>query len=175
MFIYDPVADTMICPAGKRLKKRIFHIHRQSTEYIGLKKDCSACLLQSQCTKNKLGRTVHRHIHKEKLDSMSIIANTPQARRNIKTRQHLMERSFAQSTLYGFDRARWRGLWKVAIQEYLISAIQNIKTLVRYLKCPTRGMIGGLVCLDRKQGFISGKLPWVHVHAAACLCGWVLK
>lgn len=72
---------------------------------------------------------------------MSIIANTPQAIRDIKTRQHLMERSFAQSTLYGFDRARWRGLWKVAIQEYLVSAIQDIKTLVRYLKCPTRGII----------------------------------
>ena len=27
---------------------------------------------------------------------------------------------------------------------------------------------GGLGSSDRKQGFISVKLPWVHVHAAAC-------
>ncbi len=40
-----------------------------------------------------------------------------------------MERSFARSTRYGFDRARWRGLWRVAIQEYVVCALQNIMTL----------------------------------------------
>jgi DNA-binding NtrC family response regulator len=34
---------------------------------------------------------------------------------------------------------------------------------------------GGLGCLDRKQGFISGRLLRVHDHAAACFCGIVLK
>lgn len=29
-------------------------------------------------------------------------------------------------------------------------------------------LTGGLGSSDRKQGFISVKLPWVHVHAAAC-------
>jgi hypothetical protein len=43
-----------------------------------------------------------------------------------------MERSFARGTRYGFDRARWRGLWRVQIQEYLISAVQNIQVLLRY-------------------------------------------
>jgi hypothetical protein len=43
-----------------------------------------------------------------------------------------MERSFARGTRYGFDRARWRGLWRVQIQEYLISAVQNIDVLLRY-------------------------------------------
>ncbi len=33
---------------------------------------------------------------------------------------------------YGYDRARWRGLWRVQIQEYLISAVQNIEVLLRY-------------------------------------------
>jgi phenylalanyl-tRNA synthetase beta subunit len=43
-----------------------------------------------------------------------------------------MERSYARGTRYGFDRARWRGLWRVQIQEYLISAVQNIQVLLRY-------------------------------------------
>ena len=47
-------------------------------------------------------------------------------------RQHLMERSYARGTWYGFDRARWRGLWRVQIQEYLVSAVQNIQVLLRY-------------------------------------------
>jgi hypothetical protein len=43
-----------------------------------------------------------------------------------------MERSYARGTWYGFDRARWRGLWRVQIQEYLVSAVQNIQVLLRY-------------------------------------------
>ena len=43
-----------------------------------------------------------------------------------------MERSYARGTWYGFDRARWRGLWRVEIQEYLISAVQNIQVLLKY-------------------------------------------
>jgi len=140
-FTYDPETDTMICPSGKRLKKRTLHKHRQSTEYIGSKKDCFTCVLQPKCTRNKLGRAVHRHVHKEELDYMVTISNTFEAKKDIKTRQHLMERSFAKSTRYGFDRARLRGLWKVNIQEYMTAAIQNIQTLIRYMKNPTRGAI----------------------------------
>lgn len=45
-----------------------------------------------------------------------------------------MERSFARTTRYGFKRARWRRLWRVQIQEYLTSAIQNIMVLLSYGK-----------------------------------------
>ena len=50
-----------------------------------------------------------------------------------------MERSYARGTRYGFDRARWRGLWRVQIQEYLISAVQNIQVLLRYGSYLKRG------------------------------------
>jgi hypothetical protein len=71
---------------------------------------------------------------------MLALARTDAARRDLKLRQHLMERSFARSARFEFDRARWRGLWRVSIQEYLVSTIQNIETLIRYRKNPTRGM-----------------------------------
>ena len=64
-------------------------------------------------------------------------AVTHAAKRDIKLRQSLMERSYARSSRFGFDRARWRGMWKVAIQEYLVSAIQNIETSIRYERKPT--------------------------------------
>jgi phenylalanyl-tRNA synthetase beta subunit len=59
-------------------------------------------------------------------------SRSAKAKRDIKRRQHLMERSYARGTWYGFDRARWRGLWRVQIQEYLVSAVQNIQVLLRY-------------------------------------------
>ena len=67
-------------------------------------------------------------------------ANSAESKKDIKTRQHLMERTFAQATRYGYQRARWRRLWRVQIQEYLTAAIQNIKILLKDVKEPTTAM-----------------------------------
>ena len=63
-------------------------------------------------------------------------ASSPEAKKDIKIRQHLMERSFARSTRYGYKRARWRRLWRVQIQEYLTASIQNIMVLLGHIKEP---------------------------------------
>ena len=67
---------------------------------------------------------------------MLMQASSPESKKDIRTRQHLMERTFAQATRYGYQRARWRRLWRVQIQEYLTAAIQNIKILVKDVKEP---------------------------------------
>ena len=139
-FIYEEKTDTYQCPAEKTLKKRTFHAHRQTTEYAASKKDCACCRLREQCTRDHHGRSLQRHLRKNDLDRMLQIAQSHKAKQDLKTRQHLMERSYARSTRFGFDRARWRCLWKVCIQEYLICAIQNIETLIRYAKKPTKGV-----------------------------------
>ena len=131
-FQYDPQSDTYRCPGGNVLKPKSLHIHRQSRDYAAPKKVCAACPIREQCTKNKSGRTVKRHLRQEELDRMREASRSSEAERDIKMRQHLMERSYARGTRYGFDRARWRGLWRVQIQEYLISAVQNIEVLLRY-------------------------------------------
>jgi hypothetical protein len=131
-FEYDPQSNTYRCPAGNQLKPKSLHLGRQSRDYAAPKKICAACDLREQCTKNKSGRTVKRHLRQEELDRMREASRSAKAKRDIKTRQHLMERSFARGTPYGYDRARWRGLWRVQIQEYLISAVQNIQVLLKY-------------------------------------------
>ena len=62
------------------------------------------------------------------------IASSAEAEKDIKERQHLVERSFARGTRYGFKRARWRRLWRVRIQEYLTAAVQNLMVLLKYVK-----------------------------------------
>jgi transposase len=131
-FEYDRETDTYRCPAGNRLKPRSLHKSRQSRDYAASKKICAVCYLREQCTRNKSGRTIKRHLRQEELNRMREASRSAKARRDIKMRQHLMERSYARGTRYGFDRARWRGLWRAQIQEYLISAVQNIEVLLRY-------------------------------------------
>jgi transposase len=152
-FQYDPESDTYRCPAGNLLKPRSLHIDRQSRDYVAPKKVCAACHLREQCTKNKSGRTIKRHLRQEELDRMREASRSSEAKRDIKTRQHLMERSFARGTWYGFDRARWRRLWRVKIQEYLIAAIQNIEVLLRYGEQPKKSL---LVKVNQVTGGIKG-------------------
>jgi transposase len=151
-FEYDPQNNTYRCPAGNQLKPKSLHLNRQSRDYAAPKKICAVCDLREQCTKNKSGRTIKRHLRQEELDRMRETSRSAKAKRDIKTRQHLMERSFARGTPYGYDRARWRGLWRVQIQEYLISAIQNIQVLLRYGDQPKQ-------CLSVVVNRIKGTIP----------------
>ena len=137
-FRYDPERDVYNCPAGNVLKPKSLHMSRQSRDYAATKKICMACQLREQCTHNKSGRTIKRHLRQSDLDTMRQKSRSSQAKRDIKTRQHLMERSFARSTRYDFDRARWRGLWRMRIQDYLICAIQNIQVLMANVLKPTK-------------------------------------
>ena len=131
-FSYDPVSDTYRCPGDKLLRRKSLHQARQSIDYAAAKSDCAACQLRTQCTQNVSGRTIKRHLRQEVLEQMRTRSRSSRSKQDLRLRQHLMERSFARSTRYGFDRARWRGLWRVQIQEYLVCAIQNIQTLIKY-------------------------------------------
>jgi hypothetical protein len=137
-FVYDPMTDTYTCPAGTALTRKSVHQARQSLDYAAPAAVCAGCPLRAQCTTNRAGRTITRHVRQAVLDQMHALAQTPPARRDRRTRQHLMERSFARATRYGFDRARWRGRWRVQIQEYLVSTIQNLGVLLRHGRDQTR-------------------------------------
>ena len=88
------------------------------------------CTLRQECTRAKDGRSLKRHMRQDELDSMLVSAKSREAKRDIRTRQHLAERSFARSKRYGYKRARWRRLWRMEIQDYLVAADQNIAVLV---------------------------------------------
>jgi len=139
-FIYNRDEDTFTCPAGQTLKRRRFSRQRQQYEYCMPKKLCNACRLQTQCTKSSTGRSLKRHLRQDELDVMLERAQSPAAKWDLKTRQHLMERSFARGSRYGLQRARWRRLWRVRIQEYLTASIQNILVLIRNIKEPAAAL-----------------------------------
>jgi transposase len=148
-FHYDPATDTYQCPAGALLKPKSLHINRQSRDYGAPKKVCAACQLREQCTKNKSGRTIKRHLRQDVLERMREISRSANARYDIKKRQHLMERSFARGTRYGFDQARWRGLWRMRVQEYLTCAIQNIQVLIAHVAKPKKAVAARMIEVQR--------------------------
>jgi len=133
-FVYNPDEDLFICPAGELLEPRKFKKKRNHFEYSLPASVCNNCVLKPQCTRSKQGRTIKRHVRQDDLDKMLALSQRRASKDDIHKRQYLMERSFAYSKRYGYKRARWRRLWRVKIQEYLTSAIQNIMVLVRNAK-----------------------------------------
>jgi transposase len=161
-FSYDPATDTYTCPAGNLLKPKSLHINRQSRDYAAFRKVCAACQLREQCTKNKSGRTIKRHLRQDVLERMRTISRSANSRYDIRTRQHLMERSFARGTRYGFDQARWRGLWRMRIQEYLTCAIQNMQVLIAHASKPKKA---AAVRLQVVQSTIAKALGSLRLYA----------
>jgi len=139
-FTYDPESDTYRCPAGHIMTRRRHKKKREALEYACGRRICKACDLRDQCTRSVNGRSIKRHLRQEELNRMREHARSAPSRRDLRARQHLMERSFAQATRYGFKRARWRRLWRVQIQEYLTAAIQDILILLCHVKEPCSAM-----------------------------------
>jgi len=81
---------------GKVLKRRSFIKSENSVVYSARSKDCGVCELKYRCTINTTGRTVKRHIRKQEVDYMKARAKSVESRRDIRIRQHLMERTFAR-------------------------------------------------------------------------------
>jgi len=129
-FTYHADTDTFTCPAGQVLRRGKLYKYRKHYEYKASAKTCAQCQLKEKCTRSKSGRTLKRHVRQQELDIMLKEAKSGKAKRDIKARQHLSERSFAQSKRYGYKRARWRRLWRMQIQDFLVAAVQNISVLI---------------------------------------------
>lgn len=164
-FTYDPQTDTFLCPAGKVLKRRNYYKSRKHYEYKASPETCNQCELKGQCTRARDGRSLKRHERQDELDLMLEEAKSTNARRDIKARQHISERSFAQSTPLGLKRARWRGVWRMQIQDFLIAAVQNITILIRKsrskLSKSQAQLLGGRYNLESpKAGLLSKLTLW---------------
>ena len=178
-FTYDPQDDVYLCPGGQRLRRTRYDQPREAFQYQGRAKTCKACSLRDQCTGAKRGRTLWRHLRQEEVRLMRARARSYRSQKDLRTRQHLMERSFARAVPYGLKQARWRRLWRVQIQEYLTAAIQNIMVLVRNVKEPGTPISWAIKQAKDKWlnlqetylGIIARKsyLPW-----AGCCCIVVL-
>jgi len=149
-FTYQPASNTYRCPAGHTMQPRRLHPKRGTWEYHLPKATCAACPLRTRCTRAKNGRTIHRHAQQEILDRAREQAHSAAARRDRHRRQTLIEGSFADAANnHGFKRARWRRLWRVQIQDYVIAAVQNIRLLLKSRIKPVSAKaaaMGGAIC-----------------------------
>ena len=134
-FAYQRETDCYKCPTGRTLSRHHFVPSRGYYEYRTKRGICARCRLRHLCTRDKSGRTLKRYAGQELLDKARKQSHSPAAHCDRKRRQWFQERNFGEAAVqHGFKRARWRGLWKQSIQDYLIAAIQNLRIIVRKIE-----------------------------------------
>ena len=67
-FVYQPEADTYMCPAGHVLARKQVIRHDHLIVYAA--RDCAGCSLKSRCTTAER-RFVSRHLHEDALERMN--------------------------------------------------------------------------------------------------------
>lgn len=135
-FRYDRKGDFFECPVGVKLKRRAFNPNRKWFEYKAPKGTCDRCQLRSQCTTAEDGRSLRRDPLEELLEKGRAESKSQSGVSSLKKRQHLMERSYATAKRYGYKRARWRSLWRISIQQYLVASVQNLLKIMKYAGDP---------------------------------------
>jgi len=142
-FAYVAERDVYICPAGKELQRRSWNRKRKWMKYRIDKEQCASCELRSQCTNDKNGRSISRLPGDDLITAGRQDAASEEGIKDLKRRQHLMERSYAYGKRFGYKRARWRALWRVSIQQLLVATVQNLKKMSQHgkLESKTNGMV----------------------------------
>jgi len=131
-FQYDPVEDVYRCPGGEVLVRS----WRQSVakegyaEYRMRAGVCPNCPIKEQCTTSKHGRRLKVPLDLEGVEQGRRESLSPAGYRDRRRRKYRIEGSFGDATrCHHFKRARWRGLEKQSIQDFLIAACQNLRIL----------------------------------------------
>ena len=71
-----------------------------------------------------------RHVNQLLFEEIQSKAKTEEFKKKLGERMWKIEGLFAESkTFHTLNRARYRGRWKVQVQVYMISTVQNLKRL----------------------------------------------
>jgi hypothetical protein len=135
-FIYNAESDTFRCPDGQALTRRGFNKNEKGWYYRADTEVCAASPLRSQCTTTAHPSHTRLIVRPEGHELLLLgweQAASPAAKRDRRRRMTPVEGSFGQASQnHHLKHARYRRLWRQAIQDHLIAAVQNVKKIVRY-------------------------------------------
>lgn len=180
-FAYHAETDTFRCPAGQALTRRGYNRNERGWYYRADTKVCAQCALRTQCTKTANPSHTRLIVRPDGHDLLLRgwgQANSQEARRDRRRRMTLLEGSFGQAAQnHHFKRARYRRLWRQAIQDYLIAAVQNIKKLIQHGgksgDSPAAALHGVgarlRASIDELRQLLAGSLEVIFVRSALAL------
>lgn len=129
-FVHDAASDTLLCPAGQRLRRKAVREQKQAVVYAASAADCGACALKSCCT-TAAYRTVFVNLHEAALKRMTERA-TPAI---MCLRRCTVEHPFGtlKYRIFGNPRLLLRGVRGARIEMGLGTMAYNLKRMINVL------------------------------------------
>lgn len=127
-FTYDAARDEYRCPQGQSLLRYTAKYTEGVWVYGASPDACNGCLVKSECTASRSGRTVHRSFHAEYPERVRGYHETEAYRKAMRKRAVWVEPLFAEGKQWhGLGRFRLRRLRRVNIEALLVATGQNLK------------------------------------------------
>jgi transposase len=133
-FRYDPITDTLICPAGKSLKPTSTKQREGRIEYSyrALADDCRSCPFQQRCCPKYAPRRVVRKQDSPAVQAFRAKMQTEPAKQLYRTRSQVAEFPHAWiKEKLGLRRFRLRGRQKVRVEAVWACLTYNIQQWLR--------------------------------------------
>jgi transposase len=132
-FTLDPKRQTLTCPGGQTTTHRRRSWRNGGWSYRFARSTCADCALQAQCLPalpSKSGRVVIKNDHEPEYQTARAKVGT--ATYEAVRREHgAVERKLGEMVRWHRGRrARYRGRWKVWLQELMTGIVVNVKRIV---------------------------------------------
>ncbi len=128
-FQIDLKHKLVTCPANKKLKYSHYDNKEQTHIFIGT--NCNSCILKDKCTTGKF-RTLKVHQDYLLREEAIKFSRTEQFKQILKKRT-CVERLIAEAKRYhGMIRSKFRCIWKLKIQLFLIATVINMKRIAKF-------------------------------------------
>jgi transposase len=138
-FAEDRAHEVVRCPAGEESRYRDRDGKHSVTIYRFRRQTCAACPLRQQClekTPGAFGRSVRKSDYEPEHHRAREKATTPEYQA-VRREHPKVERKLGEvMNRHGGRRARYRGRWKVLVQELMASTAANVKRMVQLLCAP---------------------------------------
>jgi transposase len=144
-FRYDPIADTLTCPAGctvtgHRPELVITDTQKRAGILFNFKPyQCNNCEMKAKCYPGKSkghGRCVHLNIYDQYYRQMKERMESEEGKEVYHNRYRIEHKVADLARYCGMRRCRYRGLNKARIHTLLSATVSNIKRMARILWQP---------------------------------------
>jgi hypothetical protein len=145
-FTYDPVQDTLNCPAGHLAsyhRRAVFNTEEQKKRgsiFQFKPEQCNSCEFKPLCNKSKKGRSVYISYYDPFYKQMKERLATEEGQAVYKNRYKIEHKVADLARYCGMRRCRYRGLVRAKIHTLLAATASNVKRMVRLL-CPSKGEV----------------------------------
>src|SRR5690606_26634456 len=141
LFIYDPHAKTVTCPAEVVASKGNYNKQLKGVQYQFEQNTCKTCPFRQQCTKSASGRTIFISDYYDEYEEAKRFNQTAEAINLFQQRTGIERKNNEMKNPHGLGYNRTRSREKRRCYAKLVGMVVNLKQVVKQQHSLTLGFV----------------------------------